>query len=236
MPIDLTLDGKVAVLTMNEGENRFNPPFLTEFLNKLDEVEKRADAGSLIVRSAHEKIFTNGIDLDWLLPLIQKNDKETVGAFIVQLMSLMRRILLFPLPTIAAITGHAFAGGAIMCCYFDYRFMRTERGFFCFPEVDLGIPFLPGMMAAIKKTVPRYKLEEMLCQGKRAAAEECEAHHIINKAYPVEKLMDEVVTFARGLNKQRKIMAAIKQGMNEEILHAMDVEDPIVIKSGRFYA
>jgi len=236
MPIDLAWEGRIAVVSLNEGENRFNPPFLTAFMQKLDDIEKTADAAALVVRSTHEKIFSNGIDLGWLLPLIQKNEMETVIRFINQMMSLMRRLLVFPIPTIAAITGHAFAGGAIMCCYFDYRFMRTDRGYFCFPEVDLGIPFLPGMMAAIKKTIPRYMLHEMLCQGKRATAAECEAHHIITKACSIDRLMDEVMAFAKDLHKQRGILKAIKEGMNEDILHALDVEDQKVIQSGRFYA
>ena len=59
------------------------------------------------------------------------------------------RLLVFPAYTVAAINGHAFAGGALISCAFDYRVMREDRGYFCFPEVDIRIPFTAGMAALI---------------------------------------------------------------------------------------
>ena len=233
--IEYELDEKVAIVNMNDGENRFNPSFLSSFMETLDEIEKQTDANALVVTSSHEKIFCNGIDLDWLLPFIQKGDKETGVSFFYTMNRLFKRILLYPMPAIAAISGHAFAGGAIMSCAFDFRFMRSDRGFFCFPEVDLGIPFLPGMIALITKAIPQYKVEELHYTGKRATAEECEAHHIITKACHIDDLMDEAVSFAKGLNKRREIIAEMKKRMYKNIVHAFDVEDPPMIESGMFH-
>ena len=233
--IEYKLDEKVAIVTMNDGENRFNPSFLNSFMETLDEIEKETDANALVVTSSHEKIFCNGIDLDWLVPFIQKGDKETGVSFFYTMNRLFKRILLYPMPTIAAISGHAFAGGAIMSCAFDFRFMRSDRGFFCFPEVDLGIPFLPGMIALITKAIPQYKVEELHYTGKRATAEECEAHHIITKACHIDDLMNEAVSFAKGLNKRREIIAEMKKRMYKDIVHAFDVDDPPVIESGMFH-
>ncbi len=233
--IEYELDEKVAIVTMNDGENRFNPSFLNSFIETLDEIEKETDANALVVTSSHEKIFCNGIDLDWLVPFVQKGDKETAVSFFYTMNKLFKRILLYPMPAIAAISGHAFAGGAIMSCAFDFRFMRSDRGFFCFPEVDLGIPFLPGMIALITKAIPQYKVEELHYTGKRATAEECEAHHIITKACHIDDLMDEAVSFAKGLNKRREIMAEMKKRMYKDIVHAFDVDDPPMIESGMFH-
>jgi enoyl-CoA hydratase/carnithine racemase len=233
--VEYELDEKVAVLTMNEGENRFNPSFLSSFMETLDEIEKETDANALVVTSSHEKIFCNGIDLDWLLPFIQKGDRDTAVSFFYTMNRLFKRILLYPMPAIAAISGHAFAGGAIMSCAFDFRFMRSDRGFFCFPEVDLGIPFLPSMLALITKAIPQYKVEELHYTGKRVTAEECEAHHIITKACHIDDLMNEAVSFAKGLNKRREIIAEMKKRMYKDIVHAFDVDDSPVIESGVFH-
>ena len=235
MPIEIKMEGQVAVVTLNEGENRLNLDFLEKFRDALDHVEQKTEANVLVVRGAHEKIFSNGIDLEWLLPIMQKNDQATAKKFIDTMMGLFKRILLYPMPTIVALTGHAFAGGAILSCYFDFRFMRSDRGFMCFPEVDLGIPFLPGMLTAMRKAIPRYKLEEMIITGKRLTAQECEEHHIITKACHIDQLMDEVMNFAKLQNKRRVIVAAIKEELNKDVVYAIEHDDPPIIESGRFY-
>jgi len=221
---------------MNSGENRFNLDFLGEFLGILDEIENTTAANALVVKSAHEKIFCNGIDLAWLEPIYRAGDREAVVRFCRAFNSLLRRILMYPMPTIAAITGHAFAGGAIMCCCFDFRFMRSDRGFFCFPEVDIGIPFWPGMVAIVKKAMPRYILDDLFYLGTRLTGLECQEHHIVRKALPMDDLMPEVLAFAKGLNKNRAYYKAQKDRMNADITRIMDEEDPPVIEAGKISA
>ena len=232
--IEYGVHENVAVITMKSAENRFNPTFLKEFLNTLDRVERKTSAKTLVITSAHEKIFSNGIDLEWLVPVIQENDIDTAKAFFYQMNALFKRLLTYPMLTIAAINGHAFAGGAILCCAFDFRFMRADRGFFCFPEVDLGIPFLPGMNAVLKKAIPMYKLEEMEYSGSRLTAYDCQEHHIITKACHLNTLMDDVMEFAKTLNKDRSIVKEMKSRLNKEIVRIIDEEDVPHIESGQF--
>ncbi len=231
---DITMDQHVAILTMDSDENRFNPMFLEKFLNTLDEIEHNTDATTLVVKALHEKIFSNGIDLEWIFPYIQKKDLATSTDFFYQLNRMFRRIASYPLVTIAAITGHAFAGGAIMCCAFDFRFMRSDRGYFCFPEVDLGIPFLPGMNELLKKAMPLYMVEYLEYTGARLTAEECEKHKIIKKSCHIDTLMEETLAFARTINKKRPVVQEMKKRLNKDILHAIDVEDVEYIESGKF--
>lgn len=234
--IEYTLDGSVAVLTMSSGENRFNMTFIHDFLKALDDIEQNTGADALVVKSAHDKIFCNGIDLDWLTPIAQAGDAPAIKDFCHTLNRLLRRILLYPMPTIAAITGHAFAGGAIMTCCFDFRFMRSDRGFFCFPEVDLGIPFWPGMVAMVKKAIPAYKLDELYYLGTRLTGSQCEEHRIVVKSYPKDELMPAVMAFAKSLKKNRKYYLAQKERMNAPIIKIIDEEDPLVLDQARIQA
>jgi enoyl-CoA hydratase/carnithine racemase len=232
--IDYTLDESVAIITMNNGENRFNPDFLDAFLDVLDKVENETEAKTVIVTSAHEKIFTNGLDLEWLVPVIQKGDDKIAKDFFFKLNKLFKRVVNYPMITIAAISGHSFAGGAIFTGAFDFRFMRSDRGFFCIPEVDLGIPFLPGMLALLGKAIPEYKFNEMQYTGMRLTAKDCEEHHIVLKALHIDDLMKETLEFAKGLNKNRSTVKEMKKRMNRHIIHALDVEDVPYIESGKF--
>jgi enoyl-CoA hydratase/carnithine racemase len=200
----------------------------------LDAVENRTEACTLVVTSSHDKIFANGLDLDWLMPVVQRKDIAAAKNYFYLLNKVLKRTLICPLVTVAAMNGHAFAGGAIWCCAYDFRFMRLDRGFFCLPEIDLGIPFLPGMLGLLKKAIPMYKLEEMAYSGNRFTAQECEKHHIVTKACHIDTLMSEVSEFAKNFRKRRAVIGEIKLRMYKDIIHALDVEDVPYIKSGKF--
>lgn len=223
------LDEQVALLTMNE--NKFNINSVTEFLSVLDEMEKDTDAKALIVRSSDEKIWSTGLDLEWLLPLIEKGERSVTDVFTAKLTELFKTVLFYPMITVAAITGHAFAGGAVLACCFDFRFMRKGRGYLCFPEVNLGIPLLPSFSALMKKAIPMDLVEDMQLTARKLTAEECEARHIVVKACTMDELMSEATTFAKGLNKERPIVTKLKNVMHSNILRIMEAEDPVALKS-----
>jgi len=226
---EYTLDEQVALLTMNE--NKFDMNSVTEFLSVLNEIEKDTDAKALIVRSSDEKIWSNGLDLEWLLPLVQKGERSVTDLFTAKLSELFKRMLFYPMITVAAITGHAFAGGAVLACCFDFRFMRKGRGYLCFPEVNLGIPLLPSYTAMMKKAIPMDLVEDMQLTARKLTAEECEARHIIVKACTIDELMSEAISFAKGLNKERPIVTKLKNVMHKDILRIMEVDDPAALKS-----
>ena len=233
--VEFHVDGHVAVASLNSGENRFNPSFLDALMGALDAIETRTEATALVVYSSHEKIFCNGIDLDWLVPVIRRQDMAAAKGFFYRLNALFKRLLTYPLVTIAAISGHAFAGGAILACTFDFRFMRSDRGYFCLPEVDLGLPFFPGMNAILSRVIPYHALIEMQLTGIRLTADMCLAHRIVQGACPQGALLDEAMDFAREVNKQRSIVAELKTRLNRHLIRAIDVDDVAVIESGQFH-
>ncbi len=224
-------DGTVAIINMTNGENRHNPAFVAEILKAFDEIEKDPELSSVVIRSADAKNWTIGIDTVWLMDVFGKQDLQAIRDFMYGLNRMFTRILLFPMPVIAAINGHAFGDGSIMACACDFRFMKADRGFFCFPEVDINIPFLPGMLAILKKAIPRYKLEEMVLSGKRCGAAELERDRVLVKACENEEaLMKEACSFARTFAKKRPIFGELKRRLNTPIVETMEKEDPVYIE------
>ena len=101
--VDYTMQEHIALVTLNDGENRFNPAFLAAFMGVLDDIENHTDASTLVVHSSHEKIFSNGIDLEWLLGVLQQDDRATSKQFFYDLRLVFKRLVTFPLVTIAAV-------------------------------------------------------------------------------------------------------------------------------------
>jgi enoyl-CoA hydratase/carnithine racemase len=226
-------DGSVAILSMENGENRHNPEFVSALLGLLDEIEADRSIHAVVLTSTDEKNWSQGIDLNWMMGTyadVSRHDE--VRAFMRQLNQLFTRLLTFPMPIIASINGHAFGDGAIMACACDFRMMKADRGFFCFPEIDINIPFLPGMMAIVKKAVPQAYMEFISLTGKRCLAPELEQNHVILKACPdAETLLAEAIDFARTFTKNRPIFAEMKRRMNRDILEAIDTLDPPLIEA-----
>jgi enoyl-CoA hydratase/carnithine racemase len=219
---DFEMDEHVAVLTMDSGENRFNFPFFKGFSEALDKIENDTDASVLVVKSAHEKIWSNGIDLDWLGPAIAEQGTKVRDQFLVEMYGFLKRFLTYPMITIAAINGHAFAGGAFLSFTHDFRFMRSDRGWLCLPEVDIGIPLGPVFTAISKRALSMYKFEEMQYTGKRVTAQEAQEHHIIMKACHLNDLMNDVLAFAKSLKKDRNMIRQMKLETHKELLVVID--------------
>jgi len=220
--VEYELDEHVALVTMNSGENRFNFPFFKAFLEVLDKIEHDTDANVLVVKSSHEKIWSNGIDLDWFLPAVEKEGPELRNKFLVEMFGFMKRVLTFPGLTIAAITGHAFAGGAFLSFAHDFRFMRSDRGWLCMPEVNIGMTLGPVFSAISRRALPMYLFEEMQYTGIRLTAQECVEHHIVKKACHIDDLMDETLAFAKTLNKDKELIRKMKIETHQETLAVID--------------
>ena len=66
---------------------------------------------------------------------------EQAGAFVAQLENLMLRVGLLDMPTILALNGNGDTGGAIFTTAVNFKFMGSDCGRFCYPEVNINIPF-----------------------------------------------------------------------------------------------
>ena len=134
MALDQTRDGDVVVLTWNDDENRYRKDSVDEWHAALDELEA-TDGPLALVVTGTGKFFSNGLDLDWM-----SAHPDESGDMLRGVHRLLGRMLVMNLYTVGAINGHAFAGGAMLTCGFDERIMREDRGYWCLPEVDLGLP------------------------------------------------------------------------------------------------
>jgi len=224
--IEWRKENNVAIVEMCNGPNRMNQVFADSMNQCLDAVLEDADIQAMVLTSTDEKNFSQGIDVEWLGGKLHAKENQAVISFMYEMNTIFKRLLLFPVPVIAAINGHAYGNGAILSCACDFRFMRNDRGFFCFPEVDVSIPFLPGMIGFVRKAIPEYQFNQMLLSGQRATAAELETANVIVKACSQETLMSESIVFAGSFAKKRGIFQELKKRLHKEQIRIIDEEDP----------
>jgi enoyl-CoA hydratase/carnithine racemase len=123
-------------------------------------------------------------------------------------------MLAFPAPTVAAIPGHAFAAGAMFALAHDFRVMRVDRGFFCLPEVDIDIPFTPGMAALIQGKLTPATAVEAMTTGRRFGGADARVAGLVDEAVPETEVLSTALARVRPLaGKNPQTLAAIKTQM-----------------------
>ncbi|KXZ70078.1 enoyl-CoA hydratase/isomerase family protein [Acinetobacter venetianus] len=207
----------VYLLTLQNGdqENALNKTVLEEYLEIFDEIESDQNNASLIIRSDHAKTFCNGLDLAWLM----QQSIEEKKAFTVQLENMLLRLALLNLPVIAEINGNAYAGGAILASACDFRFMRADKGRFCFPEVNLTIPFTDTIAEIVQLLPNRHATWEMALTSKTMTGFECLQSQVVSQIHPVESLQAETLKFAEEMaQKHRLTYAVIKTQLRHRLV------------------
>lgn len=216
--IDLKREGDVYILTLQDGENRFNTTSIAAWNAALDEVEGDSSAAALVTTGTG-KFYSNGLDLDWLTGA----DKAEAVPFMASVHALFARMLSFPATTVAAINGHAFAGGGMLALAHDFRVMRADRGYFCLPEIDLGMPLTEGMTALIQSKIPKFHAHEAIVTGRRYGGEAALAAQIVHRAVPESDVLETALKIARPLAaKDGATLAALKRGMYPETLRILE--------------
>lgn len=231
---ELEKDETVAIIKMNGGANKQHTDFMVGLGEILDKTIKDESVTAIVLTSTDEKNWSQGLDLEWLPKCISEDRFEEIENFMIGMDRIFSTFLTCPVPVIASITGHAFANGAVLASYCDFRFMRTDRGFFCFPEVDVDIQLTPGMIALLGHKYPGPFVNHMLLTGKRATAPELEKAGVIEKACAdSEQTLKESIAFAKTLVKKRSTLAEMKRKLNLPVLEVMEKENPEYFK-GQF--
>jgi enoyl-CoA hydratase/carnithine racemase len=203
---------------MSNGQNLFDGAFVETFEAELDAVEEEAEISALVV-TGDDKYFSNGFDLTYLGSL----DGDGLGAFIRAAQRLVARVLTFPMPTMAAVNGHAFGIAAMLALAHDHRLMRADRGWWCLPEIDLGLPLQPFMVELLRARLDDLTASEAVLSGRRYSGTDAAAAGIVHEAVPRAELLDRAVAVATTrAGKGRAITATLKRDLYAPVIAALD--------------
>lgn len=199
---------EVYVLDLGDDENRFSTDWLMSVNALLDEVSAQP-APRALVTVARGKFYSNGLDLDWVV-----THPDQKGSYAGHVQALLARMLALPIPTVAAVTGHAFGAGAMLATAHDWRVMRADRGYYCFPEVDIRIPFTPGMSALIQAKLTPAAAVTAMTTGRRYGGPEALTAGLVDLAVSEAEVLPQAIELVRPMaGKDPHTLGAIKATM-----------------------
>jgi enoyl-CoA hydratase/carnithine racemase len=135
---------------------------------------------------------------------------------------LFARTLELPLPTVAAIPGYAIAGGALFALAHDYRVMRADLGFFCLPEIDVGIAISPGLTELAKARLAPQVAHEAVAAGRRYTGPEAAEAGIAQGVAAGDELIEVAIATAEELSqKDPDVYGAVKARLYGDVLAAL---------------
>jgi Delta3-Delta2-enoyl-CoA isomerase len=173
--------GRVFVLTLTgDGEHPLGHQLIASLRSAVAAAAASAGPGAALVTVAEGRFFSNGLDLGWAGSSLAR-----LGELVDALRPLAADLLALPMPTIAAVTGHAAAGGFFLALCHDYRIMRADRGVLYMSEIDIGLPLPPYFVALFRnKITAANALRDVTLRGKKLKAAEAKEMGIVDAVCP----------------------------------------------------
>jgi enoyl-CoA hydratase/carnithine racemase len=184
---------EIAVLTLNRPKaNAFSPELVAELSGAL---AGQGKARGVVLASGVPGMFSAG----WDLPLLVGRDRPGMEQFVAAYCDLVRQIFVFGPPIVAALPGHAIAGGLIAAMAADERIAADGKGKFGLSEVVLGVPVPACLMEPFRHVVGARHMERLAATGENVAADRALAIGLVDQVVDAGELLDRAVERARFL-------------------------------------
>jgi enoyl-CoA hydratase len=174
--LDVTHRGRVAVVTMRHGKaNTLDVEFCAALRHQFTQFA--ASSTQAVVLTAEGSIFSAGVDLRRFLD----GGSTYLREFLQALHDLYETIFFFPKPLVAAINGHAIAGGCVLACTADDRLMAREDGRIGVTELLVGLPFPPLALEIMRFATAHHSFQEVIFGAATYAPDEAIGRGLIEE-------------------------------------------------------
>jgi enoyl-CoA hydratase len=186
--------GAITILRMARGKgNALNVELAAALIEALDRLEHSAARAGIITGQGN--VFGAGVDL----PGLVEGGPEYVRRFIPLLLEGFERLVTFPKPLIAAVNGHAIAGGAILMLACDQRLLARGKARIGLTEIRVGVVFPAWALEIARFATPPQYFATLICRGRTWPAEEALARGLVDELVEPERLMDRACEVAEEL-------------------------------------
>lgn len=186
--------GGIALLQLQHGKvNAVDLELLAALEESLREVA--ASPARAVVLTGSGSSFSAGVDLFRVLD----GGAGYVQRFLPRFTSALLQLFTFPRPVIAALNGHAIAGGCIFACACDLRLLADGGGRVGVPELRVGVPFPALALEVLRFAVPAPHFQELVLSGTTHAAPEALRRGLVDAVVPAPELVDRARAAAEAL-------------------------------------
>lgn len=229
MLIEIEKVDSLRILTMkNESENRISPDFMDDFNKALDEFEREKEARAAVITGSVEKFFSTGLDI----PKLTSLGAEGMLKALIKYITFLRRVLIFPKPLVAAINGHAIAGGFFLSLAMDWRVMREDRGFLAIPEIDLGVGLPPGHIALVEYAISTRWTDYLSLTGERIPGPKALRIGAVDEIAGRDEVVPKAIAKARQLGmKDPNQYAVYKKNLRKIPAKIIEEGDPVFMRA-----
>lgn len=185
--------GVVSVLQIRYGKaNALDPQLLRALAVEMNGLPNETRA---LVLTGSKQMFSAGLDL----PSLVEGGSEDTFELIDALNDLLEKFIDLSIPSVAAINGHAIAGGYILAAACDVRLMANDRGKVGLTELLLGVPFPPLALEIVRAAVGDRSARRMVLHGELFSATTAEQLGLVDELAAPERLLDRAVEIAARL-------------------------------------
>ena len=220
MIVDYRLEGSTAVVTMDDGKaNALSDPMMTGLDQALTRAESEATAVVLLGRADR---FCAGFDLK-----VMMSGPDAARALVRTGARLLMRLYGFPLPLVAACTGHALAGGALVLLTADHRVGAAGPFRIGLNEVSIGMPVPVLAMELARSRLAPTELSAATLQARIYEPDGAARVGFLDEVAPADALVGRAVQVASGLGMlSRAAYQGTKQRLRgATIRHILDTLD-----------
>jgi 3,2-trans-enoyl-CoA isomerase len=216
--ISISKDSGIAIMTLNRGKvNALNEPLIEQLNSSFISLEDD-EAVKAIIITGQGKFFSFGFDI----PEFFSYSKESFTRYLIKFTQLYTSMFLFPKPIVAALNGHAIAGGCMLSLACDYRIMVSEKAKISLNEISFGAIVFSGSIELLKYCVNQRNAESILFSGKMYSAEEAIRLGLIDQISSFEKLLDDSKKIARELsNNDKEVFRGMKNLLRKPVVEEM---------------
>jgi Delta3-Delta2-enoyl-CoA isomerase len=157
----MDVEGGLATVTLNRAHGNAINVELAEDLTRVCREAARDDSVHGLMLAGAGKLFCPGLDLQELVEL----DRPEMERFVIDFATCVAELYAFSKPMVAAIHGHAVAGGCVLTLAADWRVLKAGA-MVGLNEVRVGVPLPFGVSLILRESVPRLHLEEVALLGK----------------------------------------------------------------------